>query len=157
MQAMLETRGQRVAQDTAPDPEGGPDARRLKTHVAPDRRRAIEDAARRHGRKSSAKPFNGFKEHVALDLDSNVTREVVVCAANHPEPEAVEGLAAAVEKGAGLCQLAIDLGGYGQPTDGPMGRAGRAYHGAPLAASGPALPQGGLPRGRCVQACPLSA
>ena len=29
----------------------------------------------RHGRKSSAKTFNGFKEHFAVDLDSTVTRE----------------------------------------------------------------------------------
>ena len=39
----------------------------------------------RHGRKSSAKTFNGFKEHIVLDLDSRVTREVVVRPANEPE------------------------------------------------------------------------
>ena len=32
----------------------------------------------RHGRKRRAKTFNGFKEHFAVDLDSTVTREVVV-------------------------------------------------------------------------------
>ncbi len=79
MQAMLETIGQIVAQDTEPDPEGGPGARRIKKHVAPDRRISIEDADMRHGRKSSSNTCNGFKEHVALDLDSKVTREVVVC------------------------------------------------------------------------------
>jgi len=104
MQAMLETIAQIVAQDTEPDPEGGPGARRIKQHVAPDRRISIEDADMRHGRKSSAKTFNGFKEHMALDLDSNVTREVVVCPANHPEHEAVELLAEELEKGAGLFQ-----------------------------------------------------
>src|SRR4029450_12945185 len=60
MQEVLETIGQIVAQDTEPDPEGGPGARRLKKHVAPDRRISIEDAAMRHGRKSSSKTFNGF-------------------------------------------------------------------------------------------------
>src|SRR6266436_34333 len=104
MQAMLETIAQIVAQDTEPDPEGGPGARRIKQHVAPDRRISIEDADMRHGRKSSAKTFNGFKEPMALDLDSNVTREVVVCPANHPEHEAVELLAEELEKGAGLFQ-----------------------------------------------------
>jgi hypothetical protein len=44
----------------------------------------------RHGRKSSAKTFNGFKEHFVLALDSPVTREVVVRPANEPEHEAVE-------------------------------------------------------------------
>ena len=104
MPAMLETIAQIVAQDTEPDPEGGPGARRIKQHVAPDRRISIEDADMRHGRKSSAKTCNGFKEHMALDLDSTVTREVVVCPANHPEHEAVELLAEELEKGAGLFQ-----------------------------------------------------
>ena len=54
------------------------DEQRIKPHVAPDRRISIEDQAMRHGRKSSAKTFNGFKEHFAVDLDSKVTREVVV-------------------------------------------------------------------------------
>ena len=66
---MLETIEQIVAQDTEPDPEGGPGRRRIKQHVAPDRRISIEDADMRHGRKSSAKTFNGFKEHMALDLE----------------------------------------------------------------------------------------
>ena len=114
-QAMRETRGQSVAQETEPDPEGEPGARRIKTHVAPDRRIAMEDADRRHGRTSSATTFNGVTEHVALDLDSKVTREVVVCPANHPEHAAVELVAAAWEKGAGLCQLAIDLGARASP------------------------------------------
>jgi hypothetical protein len=43
MQEVLETIGQIVAQDTEPDPEGGLGARRLKTHVAPDRRISIEE------------------------------------------------------------------------------------------------------------------
>src|SRR5216683_2879109 len=115
MQAMLETIAQIVAQDTEPDPEGGPGARRIKQHVAPDRRISIEDADMRHGRKSSAKTFNGFKEHMALDLDSKVTREVVVCPANQPEHEAVELLAAELEKGSGLFQLDIDLGYMASP------------------------------------------
>ena len=37
--------------------------------------------------------FNGFKEHFAVDLDSKVTREVVVRPANEPEHEAVVLLA----------------------------------------------------------------
>jgi len=96
-------------------PGGGPGARRIKQHVAPDRRISIEDADMRHGRKSSSKTFNGFKEHMALDLDSKVTREVVVCPANQPEHEAVELLAEELEKGPGLFQLDIDLGYMASP------------------------------------------
>jgi hypothetical protein len=85
LQDVMDTIVQIVEQDTEPDPEGGPGGRRIKKQVAPDRRISIEDKAMRHGRKSSAKTFNGFKEHFVLDLDSKVTREVVVCPANEPE------------------------------------------------------------------------
>jgi Transposase DDE domain/Transposase domain (DUF772) len=115
LQEMLDTIVQIVEQDTEPDPEGGPGTRRIKPHVAPDRRISIEDKDMRHGRKSSAKTFNGFKEHFALDLDSTVTREVVVCPANAPEHAAVERLAETLEQGLGLLQLDIDLGYMASP------------------------------------------
>ena len=69
----------------------------------------------RHGRKSSAKTFNGFKEHFAVDLDSTVTREVVVRPANEPEHEVVALLAEELEKAPGLLQLDIDLGYMASP------------------------------------------
>jgi hypothetical protein len=69
----------------------------------------------RHGRKSSAKTFNGFKEHFVLDLDSRVTREVVVRPANEPEYAVVELVAAELERGQGLLQLDIDLGYMASP------------------------------------------
>ena len=75
----------------------------------------FEDKDMRHGRKSSAKTFNGFKEHFAVDLDSKVTREVVVRPANEPEHEAVELLAEELEKAPGLLQLDIDLGYMASP------------------------------------------
>ena len=78
MKDVMDTIAQIVTQDTEPDPEGGPGGTRIKKHVAPGRRISLEDADMRHGRKSSAKTFNGFKEHFVLDLDSHVTREVVV-------------------------------------------------------------------------------
>ena len=69
----------------------------------------------RHGRKSSAKTFNGFKEHFVLDLDSHVTREVVVRPANEPEHAAVELLVETLEQPPGLLQLDIDLGYMASP------------------------------------------
>src|SRR6266853_4611069 len=112
---VTETMTQIIAQDTEADPEGGPGGRRIKKHVAPDRRISIEDEEMRHGRKSSAKTFNGFKEHFAVDLDSRVIREVVVRPANEPEHEAVELLADTLEKAPGLLQLDIDLGYMASP------------------------------------------
>jgi len=115
LKEVMETITQIIAQDTEPDPGGGPSGRRLKQHVAPDRRISIEDQDIRHGRKSSAKTFNGFKEHFAVDLDSKVIREVVIRPANEPEHEAVELLAAELEKAPGLLQLDIDLGYMASP------------------------------------------
>ena len=136
LQEMMDTIVQIVAQDTEPDPAGGPGARRIKQQVAPDRRISIEDKDMRHGRKSSSKTFNGFKEHFALDLDSTVTREVVVCPANAPEHEAVERLAETLEQAPGLFQLDIDLGYMASPR-----MAQWAAQGVPIIAR--PWPQGG--------------
>ena len=115
LKALMDTITQITTQDTEPDPEGGPGGKRIKKYVAPDRRISLEDAAMRHGRKSSAKTFNGFKEHFVLDRDSKVTRAVVVCPANEPEYEAVELVAEELERGQGLLQLDIDLGYMASP------------------------------------------
>jgi hypothetical protein len=83
--------------------------------VAPDRRISIADKDRRHGGKSRAKTCNGCKEPFVLDLDSKVTRAVVVCPAHEPEEEAVELGAEARERGQGLLQLDSDLGDMASP------------------------------------------
>src|SRR5262245_3801743 len=57
MKDVRDTITQIVTQDTEPAPEGGAGGKRIKKHVAPDRRISIEDADMRHGRKSSAKTF----------------------------------------------------------------------------------------------------
>ena len=61
LQDVMAMIAQIVTQDTEPDPDGGPGGTRIKQQVAPDRRISIEDADMRHGRKSSAKTFNGFE------------------------------------------------------------------------------------------------
>jgi hypothetical protein len=115
LKEVMETITQMSAQDTEPDPGGGPGGRRLQQHVAPDRRISSEETDMRHGRKSSAKTFNGFKEDVAVDVDSKVIREVVVRPANDPAHEAGALLAAELEKPPGLLQLDIDLGYMASP------------------------------------------
>jgi hypothetical protein len=115
LKEVMDTIAQIVTQDTEPDPTGGPGDQRLKKHVTPDRRISIEDQAMRHGRKSSAKTFNGFKEHLVVDLDSKVTQEVVVRPANEPEHVVVELLAEELVRPPGLLQLDIDLGYMASP------------------------------------------
>jgi hypothetical protein len=53
---------------------------RLAVGVAPDRRVSVEDADMRHGRKSKSRAFNGYKEHVVVDLD----RRLVIAAVATP-------------------------------------------------------------------------
>ena len=137
LQEVMETSTQILPQDTEPDPEGGPGGRRIKKHVAPDRRISLEDRDRRHGRKSSAKTFNGFKEHFAVDLDSTVTREVVVRPANEPEHEAVERLAEEWEQAPGLLQLDIDLGYMASPRMAQWAEQGVSIIARPWPQGGP--------------------
>jgi len=56
-----------IEQDTEPDPDdAGP---RIRRGVARDRQISLSDPDMRHGRKSKSKLFNGYKRHVATDLD----------------------------------------------------------------------------------------
>jgi len=45
----------------------------------------------RHGRKSSSKRFNGYKRHIAADLDTDLIVACAVTPANRPEPPPHDG------------------------------------------------------------------
>ena len=70
------------AQDVEVSEEGRP---KLKKGTAKDRRISIEDGQMRHGRKSRAKRFDGYKRHVLKDLDIGFVRAVGLTPANAPE------------------------------------------------------------------------
>jgi Transposase DDE domain/Transposase domain (DUF772) len=77
------------AQDLEPREGGGV---QILRGVAADRRVSIEDADMRHGRKSKSKRFNGYKQHVGTDLDSELIVACAVTPANRPEEEATAEL-----------------------------------------------------------------
>jgi len=82
-------------QDLETDPAGA--GQRIVKGVAKDRRISVEDGQMRHGRKSKSRRIDGYKRHVATDLD---TQAIVACAitpANQPEGEALEGLKADID------------------------------------------------------------
>jgi len=81
-----------IAQVRKQDLEEADGTVRVRQGVAEDRRISIEDPEMRHGRKSKSKRFNGFKEHVATDLDSGLIRACAVTPANRPEEEATPAL-----------------------------------------------------------------
>jgi hypothetical protein len=76
-------------QDLEPREGGGV---QILQGVAADRRVSIEDADMRHGRKSKSKRFNGYKQHVSTDIDSELVLGCAVTPANRPEEEATAAL-----------------------------------------------------------------
>jgi hypothetical protein len=88
------------------DAEGGV---RIREGVAKDRRISIEDAEMRHGRKSRSKRFDGYKEHIARDLDVPAILACAVTPANRPEEEGAEPMADDIrQQGLTITELHID-------------------------------------------------
>src|ERR1700678_925067 len=77
-------------QDLEPDPSGG--GSRIRHGVAAERRVSVEDGEMRHGRKSKSKRFNGYKRHIAADLDSHLILACAITPANRPEEEPAPAL-----------------------------------------------------------------
>ena len=95
-------------QDLEPDPSGGA---RIREGVAADRRVSIADTEMRHGRKSKSKRFNGFKRHIAADVDRGLILACAITPANRPEDEATPSLTADLERqGLAVDHLLIDRG-----------------------------------------------
>lgn len=87
----IEALAQVREQDLEPRADGGV---RIRQGVAADRRISIEDADMRHGRKSKSKRFNGYKQHISTDIDSELVLACTVLPANRPEEEATAALQA---------------------------------------------------------------
>jgi hypothetical protein len=105
----IATLHQIIGQDLEPDPEGG--GMKIKQEVAEDRRISIEDKEMRHGRKTKSKRFDGYKRHLAIDLDTLLILAVAVLPANRPEEEAAPSLASDVSaQGLTIDALYIDRG-----------------------------------------------
>ena len=77
------------AQDIVTTPAGTPT---LRPGVAAERRISIEDAERRHGRKSRSLLVDGYKRHVLRDLDSRLIVAVGVTPANAPEASVTDAI-----------------------------------------------------------------
>jgi len=111
----IDTLQQIRTQDLEPDPDGQ-GRTRIRQGVAEDRRVSIEDPDMRHGRKTKSKRFNGFKRHVASDLDTNLIVACAVTPANRPEGDAMPGLKADIERAQRvIAELHVDRGYIGSP------------------------------------------
>lgn len=105
-----------IAQDTEPDPDGsGP---RITEGVAKDRRISISDPDMRHGRKTKRKRIDGYKRHIAVDLDTpGLVCAVALTPANQPERVAAKPMLEDIARsGQTLSELYIDRGYLGDET-----------------------------------------
>jgi hypothetical protein len=99
------------AQDLEPDPAGGT---RIRQGGAKDRQISITDPEMRHGRKSSATRVDGYKRHVAHDLDEQLLLAAEGLPANTPDTAGLEPLLIAVElQHRPVTSLPIDRGDLG--------------------------------------------
>lgn len=104
-----------IGQDLEPEPDGS-GRMRIREGVAEDRRVSIEDKEMRHGRKTKSKRFNGYKRHLAIDLDTVLILAVAVLPANRPEEEAAPSLTADITtQGLEIGSLYIDRGYINAP------------------------------------------
>lgn len=111
---VLKVLRQLMEQDLEPDPGGG---MRIIKGVAKDRRISIKDGEMRHGRKSKSKRIDGYKRHVATDLDSKAIVACAVTPANRPEHEALPELKFDIDaQGIRFAEAHFDRGYMGSPT-----------------------------------------
>ena len=82
----------------------------------------------RHGRKSKHKRFNGYKRHVATDLEDDLILACALTPANHPEDEAATPLTADIarQKLGSIDELYIDRGYLSSPVVAAILKAGGA-------------------------------
>jgi hypothetical protein len=77
------------------DVEAGADGVfRIARKVARDRVLSTVDIEARHGHKSRARTFDGYKAHLAVDPDDELITNIAVTAANAPDRDAVDELLA---------------------------------------------------------------
>jgi len=78
-----------VSQDIEEDKKGKP---KIKKGVAKDRVICTTDPEMRHGRKSKSGKFNGYKNHILKDVDSDIITNIDVSPGNCPDGDMAEPL-----------------------------------------------------------------
>jgi hypothetical protein len=108
----LEALEQVLEQDLEPDPHDPSGKRvRIREGVAQERRISVRDSEMRHGRKTRTKTFNGYKQHIAVDLDHRLILAASIVPANKAETEATPALKADLGRyKRHIAELQIDRG-----------------------------------------------
>ena len=99
LQEPLEALQQIIDQDLEPDPDDPKGKKkRIRRGVAKGRRVSVKDPDMAHGRKSRTKAFNGFKQHVLIDVDRRLILACAVLSANRREHAAMPSLRADLDR-----------------------------------------------------------
>ena len=107
LKAALDALSRVLEQDLEPDPGGGS---RIKRGVTKDRMPSLGDKEMRHGRKSKAKTFNGYKRHVLGLAGTDLIAGALVRPANAPENEALLPLVEDARRHGEVEEILIDRG-----------------------------------------------
>jgi len=91
---------------------------RIARRVAPDRVISTVDPGARHGHKTSARAFDGYKGHIATDPDSEIITATQATAGNSGDAEVAEGLLADLLSGDQDSATGRDSGQAGAPAAG---------------------------------------
>lgn len=114
LQPLVATLHQLRQQDLEPDPAGG--GLRIREDGVPDRRISVEDPDMRHGRKSKSTLIKGYKQHIAVDLDTKLIVACAVAPANQPEAQSLPPIVAEVALAQRtIIELDIDRGYISSP------------------------------------------
>jgi hypothetical protein len=122
-----------ITQVRSQDLEPSADGRlRIRQGVARDRRISVTDAEMRHGRKSKSKRFDGYKEHIARDLDFPAIVACAVTPANRPEEEGARPIGDDIQgQGLRLVELHIDRAYVNSPVVDEVVAAGGSVFAKP--------------------------
>jgi hypothetical protein len=96
-----------ISQDLEPDPGG---RMRIRQGVAKDRQISVQDPQMRHGRKSRSRVINGYKRHIARDVESSLILAATVRPANEPEHRAADLLRPDIQMFGEVEEFHIDRG-----------------------------------------------
>ena len=121
-----------LGQDLTSDTDG---VLRIARRVAPDRVISTVDPDTRHGHKTAARGFDGYKGHVAVDPDSEIITATTVTPGNTGDAAVAEDLIADLQPGdtTGLDTTGLDTAG--------LDTTGRAEDGAEDGEAGGAAPR----------------
>jgi hypothetical protein len=100
-------------QNLDPEPPEGGGGLKVRDGVAADRTISLGDQEMRHGRKSKSRTFNGYKSHLATDLDDDVVLGCAVLPGNRPEREGLDAMREDLERVVGndsVAELHVDRG-----------------------------------------------